>query len=323
MEKRKINLYLPGMNCFFGFNMFFRTYILSFVFLFVCFCLPGQTNRALFVAIDRYPEESGWMDIHAVNDYELVLPMLKQSGYEEKNIKVLLNEKAVKKAIVKALKDLSRQAGAGDFIYIHFSCHGQQMIDDDGDEPDGLDEALIPYDANRRYIQGKYEGENHLRDDELDILLKNIREKAGSSGNVTVLLDACHSGTATRHAEDEDYIRGTSYIFAPPGEYFTERTKAPEKELEKNRSLAPLTVFSACSAGEVNYEYKPDEQQKYFGLLTYAFCRLMIQENASLSHAGFSSLLKMEMQQLGMKRKKQQTPFIETTDHENRCRIGR
>ena len=40
-------------------------------------------------------------------------------------------------------------------------------MDDNGDEEDGLDEALIPYDAQFWYAPGEYEGQNHLRDDEL------------------------------------------------------------------------------------------------------------------------------------------------------------
>lgn len=89
------------------------------------------------------------------------------------------------------------------------------MADDNGDETDGLDEALIPYDAPRRYQKGVYVGEKHLRDDELGSLLDDIRKKTGDKGTVTLALDACHSGTADRDKGDDVYVRGTSYVFAP------------------------------------------------------------------------------------------------------------
>jgi hypothetical protein len=241
--------------------------VLLFAFLLSFIGAEAQTNRALFIAIDHYPSGSGWSDIHAVNDYKLVLPMLKQSGYAEKNITVLLNEKATKAAIVSELKKTARQSKSGDHIYIHFSCHGQQMVDDNGDEPDGLDEALIPYDARRRYSAGKYEGENHLRDDELELLTEKIRSKIGAGGNLIIVLDACHIGTGTRYGDDDDYIRGTSYIFAPDDRDLPEKeTGKITLKLKKAKNLSPIVVFSACRDDEVNYEYK-DDSNEYYGSL--------------------------------------------------------
>ena len=170
--------------------MFIRICIVFFLFNLAFFSLYGQENRALFVAIDNYPPNSGWAKIHATNDRNIIIPMLKKNGYKNENIKILLNENATKAAIIKGLNDLNKRSRKGDFIYIHFSCHGQQMADDNGDEPDGLDEALIPYDAKRRYAKGMYEGNNHLRDDELEYHLEKVRAKIGNTGNLTVVLDA-------------------------------------------------------------------------------------------------------------------------------------
>ncbi len=148
---------------------------LLFYFFFVS--VKGQTSRALLVAIDKYPSESGWNEIHATNDIYLLKPLLIKRNFAPAHVTVLLNEQATKDAIVKALKQLAKDSRHGDYIYIHFSCHGQQMADDNGDETDGLDEALIPYDAPRRYQKGVYVGEKHLRDDELGSLLDDIRKK--------------------------------------------------------------------------------------------------------------------------------------------------
>src|SRR6185436_1140739 len=66
------------------------------------------------------------------------------------------------------------------------------------DETDGYDEALVPYDAGMRFDPVTNNGSHHLRDDELGDKLRQLRKKIGNTGSLLVLLDACHSGTATR-----------------------------------------------------------------------------------------------------------------------------
>ena len=47
---------------------------------------------------------------------------------------------------------------SGDIVYLHFSCHGQPVEDLDGDEKDGWDESIVPYDAWKKPISGIYDG---------------------------------------------------------------------------------------------------------------------------------------------------------------------
>lgn len=284
-------------------------------------CLHSQTNRALFVAIDKYPPNSGWAEIHATNDYNIILPILRESGYEDKNITTLINEKATKAAITKALTNLQRWSAKGDFIYVHFSCHGQQMLDDNGDEPDGFDEALIPYDALRRYKEGVYEGRNHLRDEELGSYLDRIRKKIGINGNLTVVLDACHSGTGTRDEDEEVFVRGTSYIFAPDDFELPERTADNLRlSLDNGKGLSPITVFSACKENGINYEYKHTDG-KYYGSLTYAFCKLAFLAR-KMTIMDFSKALEEEMKKMFATKRWKQTPYIETTNDNKMFSIG-
>lgn len=295
------------------------------IFLLAHFGLSAQTNRALLIAIDQYPEESGWLKIHASNDLKILLPMLGQNGYKSENICVLLNEAATKQAIIKALKAMVSQSGRGDHVYIHFSCHGQNMIDDDGDEDDGLDEALIPYDALRRYSKGKYEGENHLRDDELNMYLEKIRKKITSSGNLVVLLDACHSGTGSREGDDDEYIRGTSAVFSPAGYEIPEidSAKTVQRHHQQEKNLSAIAVFGACQADETNYEYKDPVTKEYYGRLSYTFCKIMKNRSEKHSANQIFEALEREMQALSVNRKRKQTPYYETTDETKSFYIGK
>jgi hypothetical protein len=294
-----------------------RNGFIVFFLLFVAVCVPAQTNRALIVAISDYPPENGWGKTHAVNDCKLIIPMLQANGYKDTNMKVLLNEKATKAQIVQEFQSLASKTRSGDSVYIHFSGHGQQMIDDSGDESDGLDEAFIPYDAHFRYKPGRYEGENHLRDDEMERLIDVIRRRAGENGHVLVVLDACHSGTGARIPEEDEYIRGTSYIFSPP-DYSPVVADAELFRLSMNKGmgLSPVTVFGACQPEEVNYEYKTGDPAIFYGRLTYFFCGLIMEHSLSAAGESFFIRLKERMSQSFGRRDRKQTPYFESTHSE-------
>lgn len=287
--------------------------------------IPAQTNRALIVTIGNYPKNSGWERIHADNDKELVSEMLLNHQYQRENIKVLSNSQATKKAVTAALQYCWEQTVSGDFIYLHFSCHGQQMMDDNGDEEDGLDESLILYDAGYWYIPQKYEGENHLRDDELGIWINKLRKKAGTNGQVTVVLDACHSGTGNRDDEANDYIRGASAIFAPEG-YIPKPGIHQELSLKllPANGLSSAFVFSACLANEINYEYYNQPQKQFYGMLTYAFHTLLRFSNKFNSATGFMEVLQRKVNELtGFRKNRKQTIYMECSNESIPFQINR
>lgn len=294
---------------------------------FLCFCFGlastaiahAQECRALIVSIDHYPQDSGWEEIHARNDARLASSMLTTCGYLPQNIAMLANAQATKKRICRSLQALCNATRPGDHIYLHFSCHGQQMMDDNGDEEDGLDEALIPYDALYWYLPGEYEGQNHLRDDELGQWINLLRKKATDRGFVTVVLDACHSGTGNRLPEAGEYIRGTGYLFAPDN-YIPTPGKHPELSLhlKAESGLAPTAVFSACLAQQTNYEYYDPANARYSGLLTYAFCKIAVgmKGKSTPTIAQFMERLVQEMKTLTARKsiRRQQTPYMECSD---------
>lgn len=228
--------------------------------------LSHATKRALVIGIGNYPEASGWAKINGDKDLPIVRDMLLANGFQSKDIVELKNESATADAIRKALDALVGKAAKGDVIYIHFSGHGQQITDLHGDEEDGFDEAWIPIDAQFSYAKGKYEGENHIVDDQLNQWLSQLRSKVGATGKITVVADACHSGGGSRGDEDESeyVVRGTSDAFIIPG-----NTKPFSGEV----GTIDWIFISACKSYQCNYEYKGT------GSLTYA----LGQQKANLS----------------------------------------
>ena len=113
-------------------------------------------------------------------------------GFED--IRSITDTQATYNGIRTALMDLSRSVKANDRVLVYYSGHGTRIQDNDGDEADGFDEALVPFDFSRAGVQPGQPGpSNLLRDDEFGELLRTI-----PSNRVFVLLDSCHSGTGTR-----------------------------------------------------------------------------------------------------------------------------
>ena len=182
-----------------------RKFILFVIIgLFTCHGLAfGQSKRALVIGLGQQ-EDKNWGKINGDKDVAYVQKMLKDAGYKE--VRTLINKQATKARIVTAFNSLTNRCRVGDVVYIHFSGHGQQVTDVNGDEwPDSLDEAWIPYDAYLSYGK-KDKGEKHLIDDELNVLLTAIKNKIGNQGKMLVVVDACHSGDSSRGDEDDDVV---------------------------------------------------------------------------------------------------------------------
>ena len=241
--------------------------------LFLPFVGYSQSKRAFLVGISNYSSNlhladgKGWNDIHGENDVKLLVPTLKKQGF---SIQKLCNKEATANNIRKSLTSFSQKCKSGDIVYLHFSCHGQPFEDYNGDESDGWDEALVPFDALKEYQQGKYSGENHITDDELNSYLKTIRNRVGLQGFVYVVIDACHAGSSYRGDEDEDsvVIRGTDKGFSKSNKQYAPRIdKRGKIKVEKSANMANICILEACRSYQVNSEIRAYE--KYYGSLSY------------------------------------------------------
>lgn len=266
--------------------------ILAILLLFPCFA----TRRALVIGIGEYPAASGWHKINGDKDIPLVEKMLCANGFEKQNIVQLKNQQATYLAICRELDRLITKSQKGDIVYIHFSGHGQQITDLNGDEPDGRDEAWIPYDAKFKFEKGKYEGQCHLVDDQLYGYLHRLRQAVGATGKIIVVADACHSGDGSRSDDDEDKdaIRGTDMMFIIDNiqqtvDYLTSFIdKAKATFFNRNHISPPQQkplewiYISACNANQCNKEFNGH------GSLTEALTR----EKNSLKSLSVTTLLK-------------------------------
>lgn len=240
--------------------------------LFISVMLPlgAQTRRALLIGLGQYADAE-WTRIHGDRDVALIKPLLQKAGF--RNIQTLVNHQATKKGIVSAFSRLAAHCRPGDVVYVHFSGHGQQMTDREGDEKDHWDECWIPYDAQLKY-GSEDDGRFHLTDDEINRLLGNIRNKVGQKGRILVTVDACHSGDATRGEEGEVY-RGTSERFVLPSQNTSSFVR---------RNPEDWITLSACRDYQRNAEAKTPTG--FYGKLTAAICEVL-QNGKTLSNGQF------------------------------------
>jgi len=170
--------------------------------------LPAQarTNHALLVAVTKYPNVKGADLVGPNNDAQLVRDFLLTSApvpFAPENVTLLADGvdgargSPTHKAIEAALAEVAAKAERGDFVYLHLSGHGmQQPAADVVSEPDGMDEVFLPADITD-WVDRTAGVPNAFADDEIGSALDAIRAKGAF---VWIVIDACHSGTATRGA---------------------------------------------------------------------------------------------------------------------------
>ena len=234
-----------------------RYIVMLLMMVFTVSSLSAREKRALAVGIGKY-EDPSWGRINADNDLDYVVRILEE--YQFADVTLLKNEEATKDAIVKELEMLADRCGRGDVVYIHFSGHGQQVKDMDGDEDDGYDESWIPYDAYRKCCS-KDDGSHHLVDDEINVMLDGLCQKIGAAGRLLVIVDACHSGDSSRGSLDDE-----GYVFRGVDDAFVPSANIPNHSLVDEKWIQ----ISACEDYQMNFEVRKPK----VGKLTYCLYRL-------------------------------------------------
>lgn len=149
-------------------------------------------SRALLVGIDHYQNAPAVRPTRGAEaDAVETKSFIKEKyGFDENDIHTLLGKEATATRIKQEFQTwLIQGTQPGDRVFFLYAGHGSQTKDLNGDEADGMDEILAPYDVNWR-------GDgfaNVIMDDELDELTQQL------AGRLAVFVfDSCNSGTITR-----------------------------------------------------------------------------------------------------------------------------
>jgi hypothetical protein len=192
-----------------------RTILLLFVI--VLFAIPisiSAADRALVVGVEKYgdsrvPETPG-----CVQDALKTAEFLKSRyGFAASAIKILTNEQATTANIEQEFRHwLIEGSQPGDRVFFLYAGHGSQLPDDNGDEQDGLDETIAPYDVNPQT------GIGEIRDDVFDEMIALL-----SGRRAVLVFDSCHSGTISRDIPKlHAFPRGGGARYLPRPDQFKE-----------------------------------------------------------------------------------------------------
>lgn len=277
----------------------------------------GPQRIALLVGVGRYYQApSGhkpWPTLHTRREIEEYRDLLiRDYGFTASDVQVLQDEEATTARIRAVFRShLIERARPGDVVLFHFSGHGQRLPDDPArlDEPDGLDESLVTYDAiDQSWQEGSAK---NIRDDELGDWLSALAGRmrpqpaAPLLGNITVTLDACYAGSATRGTLT---ARGRSWEVGQDGPLPKPVAAAPDEGgaglLDPMRlALRDVTVVAAARADQTAWER--DGQ----GVFTRCWVRLLARaaRMPTLSYKAAVDRLTLDLAAEGL----DQTPQVE------------
>ncbi len=140
-----------------------------------------MSKKALLIGINYIGTSSALRG--CITDVNNVKEYLMKNGYKSENIKVLTDETPVKPTRVNILAHLLELVVSdAKTLFFHYSGHGSQVRDENGDESDGKDECLCPID---------YHTAGMVLDDEI----RGVLQCLNKGKKMTMVLDCCHGGT--------------------------------------------------------------------------------------------------------------------------------
>ncbi|WP_034339501.1 caspase family protein [Deinococcus misasensis] len=138
-------------------------------------------NRALLVGLAEYKDPKANLR-GPETDISLMKEVIGQLGFKPEQTRTLLNQQATRANILAQMRSwLTEGVGPQDRVIFYYTGHGAQVKDRSGDESDGCDESIVPYDLNV------------ILDDEIQSILQQIKAR-----EVLVMFDSCFSGTVTK-----------------------------------------------------------------------------------------------------------------------------
>ncbi|MBF8276787.1 MAG: peptidase caspase catalytic subunit p20 [Candidatus Brocadiaceae bacterium] len=254
-----------------------------------------MAKKAFIVGINDYaPTGPGGSDLRGcVSDARDMANTLVICGFPTSGIRICTDSRATKKGILDGLAWLTSGAKAGDSLVFHYSGHGSQVVDFNNEEPDGRDEILCPHDLN-------FATKVYILDDDI----RAIFSRLPSGVNLDVILDSCHSGTATRGSIAPEGLSVSVRYIAPPLDhafhidYNHNNPKFTKKGILKPKpGTKELVVVSGLNhvlwAGCRDYQTSEETSigGSVRGIFTYNFCQILRRTGGRIVRKTLDSLV--------------------------------
>ena len=256
---------------------------------------------AVIVGISDYAnfgDEIGGDLPGSVNDARSMSNVLQARwGFDPQHVRLLLDRDASRTGIKAELTErLPAVVQPNDLVVFYFAGHGSQAWDLNGDEADGLDETLAPYDAQRGST------ESDITDDELAEWIQKLPTR-----NVTVILDNCHAGTGTRavtpFARPRSLNRRINDLPRPGGTRSVGNAARPEIQPTNLASNADVLEIAAAQADQVAMDVAwPDSDETshtWGGAFTTILARYLWEVPVGTTYIEVFALTREELKRKG------------------------
>lgn len=147
-------------------------------------------KKALLIGINYFGQ--GGELRGCINDVNNIKNLIQSRGFsDDPSHMVILTDdqrdprfQPTRDNIIQAMYWLVDGAQPNDSLFFHYSGHGSQATDHDGDEVDGSDETICPVD---------YKSAGQIVDDEMNAIMV---QQLPQGARLTAIFDSCHSATA-------------------------------------------------------------------------------------------------------------------------------
>lgn len=177
-------------------------------------------------------------------------------------INVLTEENATKSNIINAFTLNISLLKPRDTFFVYYSGHGSQIKDRNGDEKDGLDEVMVPYD---------YLNNGTISD---DWIFENVISKVNPLSKLIICMDCCHSGSIV----DLKYKYSPQYkpiVTNPNRDYNPKEWTDSFQCVEENDKITQgnIILFSGCADNQQSRETMVNNI--YVGVFSTCFLQTM------------------------------------------------
>lgn len=272
----------------------YRKFLLcAFVCLLFSLRAHAQIRRALLIGIDHYappagavlPEMPGahardsrfapgtsWVSLQGPSIDVAGMQVLLKQTYGFKDIKVLPEEQATRRGILRAIDELVAKTIPGDVDVLYYSGHGSRRLDTLSSK-DQRDETVVPIDA--------WKGAEDIRDKELAVRFNQI--VFDHHAHLTAIFDSCNSGTMARGLT-QSVLRALPYDDRDVAE---EKLRDPstitEADLKRKPQDGDAIIVAAAAASESAVEALYPDDHQFHGAFTRALVRVLAPNSQSMS----------------------------------------
>ena len=235
-----------------------------------------MTRQALCIGINDYPGTDSDLS-GCVNDANDWAAELGSRGCE---VRTILDMQATHAAMTLAIGNMIGGAKKGDTLVITYSGHGTWVPDSSGDESDGRDEGLCPYDIG---------SVGPLLDDDI----RRLFAKRPAGVRILLISDSCHSGSVTRGREDDIDATMPRARFMPlqawmPPDELPAATRRPGKLVVGLSRAGSDLLLAGCE--DTEYSWDTSFRGRPNGAFTYYALKTLRERQPSTYAAWFKAI---------------------------------